>query len=118
MDVVVAAHSREVRTALFIALNAIPSITIAATATSSAELTSFCRAFQPEIAIVEGGLPGSPLSEFLSAFESLDAPARILVIGGEETESLAADFGKAEALRDVDHLLQIIPELTTNGATQ
>lgn len=116
--VVIATHSREVRTALFIALNAVPSITIAATAASSSELTSYCHAFHPDIAIVESDLPGSPLSKFLSAFEDLDAPARILVVGGDDTTVLASRSTKVEALRDVDHLLQVIAEPPATKASE
>ena len=110
MDVVVATYSREVRAALFIALNAIPSITIAATATSTSELANYCHAFHPDIAIVESGLPGSPLVEFLREFEYLDAPAQILVIGGDDAPKLATDIGKVSVLRHVDDLLRAILE--------
>ena len=110
MDVVVATHSREVRAALFIALNSIPSITIAATATSTSELANYCHAFHPDIAIVESGLPGSPLAQFLREFEHLDAPAQILVVGGDDAPKLATDIGKVSALGDVDDLLQAILE--------
>jgi chemotaxis response regulator CheB len=116
-EVVVATHSREVRAALFIALNAIPAITIAATAASSSELTNYCHAFHPDVAIVEGGLPGSPLSDFLSDFEHLDAPARILIIGGDDAALLASDIDKVEVLRDVEHLIQAISQSPTKEAS-
>jgi DNA-binding NarL/FixJ family response regulator len=117
-EVVVATHSREVRAALFIALNTIPSITIAATAASSSELTNYCHAFHPDIAIVEAGLPGSPLSEFLLDFEHLDAPARILIVGGDEAALLAADIDKVEVLRDVEHLAQVISQPPAREASE
>jgi DNA-binding NarL/FixJ family response regulator len=118
VEVVVATHSREVRAALFIALNTIPSITIAATAASSSELTNYCHAFHPDIAIVEAGLPGSPLSEFLLDFEHLDAPARILIVGGDEAALLAADIDKVEVLRDVEHLAQVISQPPAREASE
>ena len=107
MDVVVATHSREVRTALFIALNAVATVTIKATATSTAELTNYCHAFQPDIVIAESGLPGSHMSLFLQEFERLEAPAQIFVVGGDDP-GVTADIGKASVLRDVDHLLETI----------
>jgi DNA-binding NarL/FixJ family response regulator len=117
-EVVVATHSREVRAALFIALNAIPTITIAATAASSSELTNYCHAFHPDVAIVDEGLPGSPLSAFLSDFEHLDTPARILIIGGDEAALLVSDIDKAEVLKDVEHLVQVISQPSAMEATE
>jgi DNA-binding NarL/FixJ family response regulator len=117
-EVVVAVHSREVRAALFIALNAIPAVTIAATAASSSELTNYCHAFHPDIAIVEAGLPGSPLSDFLLDFEDLDAPARILIIGADAAALLASDSDKAEVLKDVEHLVQVISQPSAMEATE
>ena len=57
MRLVVAVHSREVKTALFLALN---GITIVATATSTAELVSYCRAFRPEVDCRERSARPSP----------------------------------------------------------
>jgi len=115
MHFVVATHSREVKTALFLALNAVPTITIVATATSTAELVSYCRAFLPDVAIVESGLPGRPLAEVLHQFDTSTTPRRILVIGEDNAADLAMDVGKAEVLRDVDHLIATLPELELEG---
>jgi DNA-binding NarL/FixJ family response regulator len=111
MRFVVATHSREVKTALFLALNAVPTIAIVATATSTAELISYCRAFLPDIAIVESGLPGRPLTEVLRQLSDSAPPARIFVIGEDGASELARDVGGAEVLRDVDHLVATLPEL-------
>lgn len=106
--VVVAVHSREVKTALFLALNAIPSIEIVATATSTAEVDSYCRAFRPDLVIVESDLPGRPVSELLEGFENSSTPREALVIG-DDAERLVKGKDKASALRDIDHLAAVLP---------
>jgi len=109
LNVVVAVHGRETKTALFHALNAIPAITIVATATSTAELTSYCLAFRPDVAIVETGLPGRPLGEALLECSAMEPPIRTLVIGDDSASHLTEDIPTAELLRDVDHLLEMLP---------
>lgn len=108
---VIATHSRDVKTALFLALNALPNATIVATATSTAELVSYCRAFLPDAAIVESGLPGESLTEVLHHFDSSATPRRIFVIGEDAASDLAADVGRAEVLRDIDHLMATLPQM-------
>ena len=111
MNIVLATHTREVKTALYLALSASPNITIVATATSTAELVSYCRAFLPDVTIIESGLPGRSLAEALSEFERSATPRRILIIGEDEASDLASGISKAEVLRDTDHLAKILPEL-------
>lgn len=112
MHFVVATHSRELKTAVFLALNTVPTITIVATANSTAELISYCRTFLPDVAIVESGLPGRPLADVLHQLGDAATPGRIFVIGEDGASELARDVGAAEVLRDVDHLLATLPELT------
>lgn len=112
MRTVVAVHSREVKTALFIALNAIPSVTIVATATSTSELLGYCHAFRPEVAIVETALPGKPLLDVLTEVERSMTPGRILVIGGDNAADLVGGNSTAEILRDVDHLMAVLVDPT------
>ena len=102
MNVVLAAHSRELKTALYLALNATPDVTIVATATSTAELVSYCRAFLPDVAIVETGPLGRPLPNVLR---------RILVIGENDARSLARGIAKAELLQDIADLTTVLPNL-------
>ena len=108
MNVVVAVHGREVKTALFLALNSIPSIEIVATATSTAELTSYCQTFQPDAVIVERGVPGRPLTDVLRELDQSMMPRRVLVVEtAEESESFEGIAG-VETLRDVDHLREFL----------
>jgi chemotaxis response regulator CheB len=116
MRVVVAVHSREVKTALFLALNAIPSIEIVATATSTAEVESYCRTFRPDIVIVESDLPGRPVSELLEEFEDSTTPRAALVIG-DDAERLVKGKDKASSLRDIDHLATVLPGIELEKGT-
>lgn len=113
MRTVVAVHSREVKTALFIALNAIPSVIIVATATTTSELIGYTHAFRPDALIVEFGLPGKALPDVLEEVESSMTPERILVIGGDDAAEVVGRVATAEILRDVEHLLEVLTNATS-----
>ncbi len=117
MNVVLALHSREVKTALYLALNATPDVTIVATATSTAELISYCHAFQPDVAIVETGLPGRPLPDVLGDFQQSETLRRILVIGEDDATSLVRGIAKAELLQDTADLTAILPDLEVENGS-
>jgi|GEM_PF-6963759 len=107
--VIVSTHSREIKTALFIALNAIPTLTIVATATSTAELVSYCQAFQPDIAIVESGIPGRSLSSVLPELGSSAPELQILLIDEHADPKDASDFAGVDVFTDLDQLMSIFP---------
>ena len=118
MDVVVVVHRREVKTALFLALNSIPNIEIVATATSTAELISYCQVFHPGAVIVEGDLPGRPLADILRELNQSMTPRRVLVVdSAEEPEALEGIPG-VEALRDLDDLLAVLSKADSEEGTQ
>lgn len=110
MRLVVAVHSREVKTALFLALNGINGITIVATATSTAELVSYCRAFRPDVVIVESGLPGRPLGETMPQLGDSMGAGQILVIDGNGAIDIVNEMPNAEVFKDIDHLVSTLPE--------
>ena len=109
--VVVAVHSREVKAGLFLALSGVDSLTIVASASSSAELVTYCRTFRPEIAIVERGLPGRPMDETLRQLDDVDVVGKVLVIDGG---ALAAQVPNIEVFLDVDDLVAALPVTTTS----
>ena len=96
LRLVVAVHRREVKTALFLALNGLDEIDIVATATSTAELISYCRAFRPDVVIVDRGLPGRPFDETLAELESCGG--RILWIDTDSSSD-------PDTFDDVEHLV-------------
>lgn len=118
MNIVLAAHSREVKTALYLALTGMSSVTVAATAASTAELVTYCHAFLPDVVIVETGIPGQPLSKVLSDLEQSAAPRRILIIGGDEASDLVGGIDRAELLRDIDDLSAVLPDLEPESGTR
>jgi DNA-binding NarL/FixJ family response regulator len=109
MRLVVAVYSREMKTALFLALSGIDTIDIVATATSTAELVSYCRAFRPDIVIVESGLPGRPLAETLAQLDESGCAGRLLLIDPDASSDLELDLTDARAFDDVEHLVTLLP---------
>ncbi len=108
--VVVATHSREIKTALFLALNAIPAITIVATATSTSELISYCNTFRPHTAIVEGGLPGRPLELVLVELRASKPKIRLLLINEHAEVSADSALADIEVFTDIAQLIDNFPE--------
>ena len=110
MRVVVAVHSRDVKAALFLALEGARTVDIVATATTTAELVSFCRSFRPDIVIVESSLPGRPLATVLG--DVADDVGRTLVIDPEGRATTDLEQGDAELFLDVDHMVGSLPTAT------
>ena len=110
IHVVLATHSREVKTALFHSLNALSTITIVATATSTAELVSYCHAFRPDIAIVEAGLPGQSLDKVIAELGVSNPDSRILLIGESVELMTDPNVPEVEAFTDLELLIATFPE--------
>jgi hypothetical protein len=110
LHVVVATHSREVKTALFHSLNAIPTVTIVATGTSTAELVNYSDAFRPEIVIVETGLPGLPLNHVLDELHTLNPSLRTLLIGEDTDVKPFLNIPNVEVFSDLDILISTFPD--------
>ena len=110
MRLVVAVHSREVKTALFLALSGLDTVTIVATATSTAELVSYCRAFRPDVVVVERGLPGRPLIEAIPKLGESMRKGRVLLIDGDEALDLARSVSYVEVFKDIADLVAALPE--------
>ena len=116
MRLVVGIHSREVKTALFLALSALTGVTIVATATSTAELASYVRAFLPDVSVIEGGLPGWPLDETLRKLDAI-GQGRVLIIDGEDALDLARSTSNVEVFEDIDDLVAALPATEIREAT-
>ena len=98
MRLVAAIASREMKAALFLALDGVESIDIVATASSSAELINYCRTFRPDVTIVEDALPGGPLEETLQQLEGCGG--RILLL--DPSHSID---GNVDTLDDIEGLI-------------
>jgi hypothetical protein len=116
LHVVVATHSREVKTALFHSLNAIPTVTIIATGTSTAELVNYSHAFRPEIVIVETGLPGLPLNHVLDELHTLNPGLRTLLIGEDTDVKSFLNIPNVEVFSDLDILISTFPDEGANAS--
>lgn len=110
MQVVLATHSREVKTALFHSLNAIPTITIVATGTSTAELVNYSHAFRPDVVIVETGLPGLPMNDVLIELGTTHPALRVLLIGENTELETYSSLPIIEVFADLDLLVAAIPD--------
>ena len=116
LHVIVATHTREVKTALFHSLNSISAVTIVATATSTAELVNYSHAFRPEVAIVETGLPGLPLSDVLGELHTLNLSLRTLLIGADTEFGPFLNIPNVEVFTDLDLLISTFPDEGANAS--
>ena len=110
LQVILATHNREVQTALFHSLNAISTVTIVATGTSTAELVNYSQAFLPDIVIVEAGLPGLPLSEVLTELRTMRPPPRVLLIGEDAQLKTSPSLSPIEVFADLELLIAAFPD--------
>jgi len=117
MRLVVAVHSREMKTALFLALSGVEVIEIVATANTTAELVTFWRAFRPDVAIVESGLPGWALDETINKLGERTEDGRIFLIDGGEALDLARARPAVEVFKDIDSLIAALPRPTEEAAS-
>ncbi len=108
--VVIATHSREIKTALFLALNAIETITIVATAASTAELISYCQSLRPDTAIIETGLPGGPLGIVLHQLGASIPELRILLIDEQNNVNDDYELTRIEVFTDLSQLMSEFPK--------
>jgi hypothetical protein len=110
VHIIVATHTRELKTALFIALNAIPAVAIVATAASTAELASYCHAFRPDFAIVQSGLPGRSLGDVLAELTASNPESQLLLIDDQAQPTADPTMPEIEIFTDIDQLIATLPD--------
>ena len=113
--IVIAVHTKEVRTGLFLALNGHPSISIVATATTTAELVSYCRAFEPDAAIVETHLPGRTMHEALREATNASPDSRFLLIDDNTAVQPEVRPPQIEVFSGLDQLVATFPSQGADG---
>ena len=113
LRLLLAIYSRELKTAFYLALSDQPGVQVIASATNTAELLSYSRAFQPDAIALEWEMPGRPVADLLPSLVKADSPPEILVISrpssGEEIRTVLPDvsvfddpaelIGRLEALQ-------------------
>ena len=107
--IVLASHSRELRMSLFLALDALEDASIVATASSTAELISYCKVLRPDVVIIESGLPGRGLDATIDQLTTYMGQGRILIVDGEDAREAARNHANVEEFVDLSHLLQAVP---------
>jgi DNA-binding NarL/FixJ family response regulator len=102
-------HSREIRTALFLALKGVGSVSIVGTATTTAELVSLARALRPEVVVIEGQLPGEPLVDAIAHVTTSAPGCRIMLIETMSDDIAERSDGTVEVFSDIDELVTAVP---------
>jgi DNA-binding NarL/FixJ family response regulator len=80
LRLLLAIHTRELKTAFFLALSDRPSVQIVATATNTAELLSYSRTFLPDAIALEWEMPGRPVADVLPTLTQAGCSSEILII--------------------------------------
>ena len=112
LRLLLAVYTRELKTAFFLALSGQPALQIVATATNTAELLSYSRAFQPDVIILEWELPGRPVVDVLPTLAQADHPADIFVISNPSSHPQIQDSALSiRVVDDPDGLLDALAAL-------
>ncbi len=100
LRLLLAIHTRELKTALFLALSEQSALQIAASATNTAELLSYSRAFQPDVIILEWELPGRPAAGVLPTLTQSCSSAEILIISRPSSRGQIRDLAPCTSVFD------------------
>jgi chemotaxis response regulator CheB len=95
-----AMYTRELKTAFYLALSDRPSVQVVASATSTAELLSYNRAFQPDAIALEWELPGRPLADLLPTLTQACPSAEILIISRPSSRQQIQDAAPCVSVFD------------------
>ncbi len=80
LRLLLAIHTRELKTGFFLALSDQPWVQVVASAINTAELLSYNRTFQPDAIALEWELPGRPVVDLLPTLTQACPTAEILII--------------------------------------
>ncbi len=83
MNVVLAMRQAHIRLALELALSEQPGVRVVGTASETEGALALARTAQPDLVLLEWGLPGRTTPEVLDAARALLHRVRILVLGGD-----------------------------------
>jgi chemotaxis response regulator CheB len=95
-----AMYTRELKTAFYLALSDRPSVQVVASATNTAELLSYNRAFQPDAIALEWELPGRPLADLLPTLTQACPSAEILIISRPSSRRQFRDLAPTASVFD------------------
>ncbi|MBK9714722.1 MAG: response regulator transcription factor [Kouleothrix sp.] len=80
MNVVLAMRHAQARLALELALSVEPGVTIVGEASETEGMLALARTAQPDLVVLEWGLPGRPPAHVLAEAQALVRPLRFLVL--------------------------------------
>lgn len=81
MNVVLAVRYASARLALELALSEEPGVTVVGAASETEGMLALARAAQPDLVLLEWGLPGRPAPDVLAESQAFTCPIRFLVLG-------------------------------------
>lgn len=79
-QVLVAVSTRELKTAIFLALRSEPKIKVVAAAANTPELLTYARSFQPDVVILELELKGGLMVDVLEKLCKISPDSKVLLI--------------------------------------
>ncbi|MGI9665727.1 MAG: hypothetical protein ACR2N2_01325 [Acidimicrobiia bacterium] len=102
--VVVGIRSREVRTALFVALDSLQGMHVVGSATSAAETTTLCRTLKPDVAILEQGLSDWELDDLLDSVVEPIGSGTVLVVSHDNVTDVVNRYENVRLLDGIDEI--------------
>lgn len=109
ISLLLAIFTRELKTAFFLALSDESNLQIIATASNTAELSTFSRSLQPNVIVLEWDLPGKPMSELYPVLTQADFPPAIFIIGKPSSEHHIRDLAPdCDLFTDPEALIQAL----------
>ena len=105
---VVGIGSREMRSALFVALDSLDDVRVVGSATSAAEIVTLCRSLHPDVALVEQGLSDWDLTELLDAVVAPMSSGDVLVLSADADADVIDRYENAQLVGGMDDLASIL----------
>jgi DNA-binding NarL/FixJ family response regulator len=112
LRLLLAIYTRELKTALFLALSEQPALQIVASATNTAELLTYSRTFQPDAIALEWEMPGRPVADVFPTLAQADSPPEILIISRPSSRQQIQDIAPtASAFDEPEELIHTLEAL-------
>jgi DNA-binding NarL/FixJ family response regulator len=105
---VVGIGSRDVRSALFVALDALDGLRVAGSGTSAAEVITLCRTLQPDAVVIEDGLSDWTLEDLLDAIVIPMWSGDVLVISGAATTSVIDRYENVRLVEGIEEIAALV----------
>jgi DNA-binding NarL/FixJ family response regulator len=112
LRMLLAIHTRELKTAFFLALSDRPSVQIVATATNTAELLTYSRTFQPDVIALEWEMPGRPVADVMPTLAEACASTEILIVSRPSSRQQIRDLApRATVVDEPEELVSTLEAL-------